>query len=46
LVRMRCWSDLRRCAGRELPLVSNRDMRAQEVVVGKLKGLLWGVLDL
>ncbi len=46
LVRMRCRSDLRRCAGRELSLVSNRDMRAQEVVVGKLKGLLWGVLDL
>jgi hypothetical protein len=37
---------LRRRIGRELPFVSNRDMRAQEVVVGKLKGLLWGVLDL
>lgn len=44
--RSRWLRGLRRRTVRELPLVSNRDMRAQEVVVGKLKGLLWGVLDL
>jgi hypothetical protein len=30
----------------ELPFVSKRYMCAQEVMVGELKGLLWGVFDL